>query len=324
MYTVYFDTSFYVDLAKLDDAKLDEIIHKMNDLNLRVVYSFDISSELLANFHRPDSDQKIVSAISRLNISSLCLDRGNWDCLLLSGEERKQIATDIKNMRIPNDLGHSFSLAAERDSGRDFSQFIEANSDYYKSIGIDDPVNTHQLELFKEQAKALNEILMPIIDELEPSVRVLFKQTRDLQFDVLRTGDPEDAKKLEDAAQQLILALSNAYPEIESERKIRRDVFRDDNKPIQIAYGEDREKWLSKAGHSYRDAGHMNRFYQNSNDIDFLQVDKRQYNAIKKYPATKVPLLVSAGLDRRIFRATSPSDALDKIEELIATNITDS
>jgi hypothetical protein len=54
VFTVYFDTQFYVQLCRADKAEADQIVHTLNALNVRHVISNVLLRELLTSKNRAE------------------------------------------------------------------------------------------------------------------------------------------------------------------------------------------------------------------------------------------------------------------------------
>ena len=87
--TIYFDTSFYVQLCRLDKAQADELLDKLNMLNVRHVVSDAILKELLSSADRSEKDALLFERVNGFAIPPLLIgDFPFWKALLIEGDER--------------------------------------------------------------------------------------------------------------------------------------------------------------------------------------------------------------------------------------------
>jgi len=82
MITVYFDSNFYVWLAREDDGA-DPCVASLNALQVRHVVSVPLVQELFSSSPRPDANRRLHSRVTRLAIPPLELIADfTWDALL--------------------------------------------------------------------------------------------------------------------------------------------------------------------------------------------------------------------------------------------------
>jgi len=84
MVTVYFDSNFYVWLAReLDDDIADHCIAELNALQVRHVVSLPLVQELFSSTARPAANRRLHSRVTRLAVPPLALTADfAWDALL--------------------------------------------------------------------------------------------------------------------------------------------------------------------------------------------------------------------------------------------------
>src|ERR671939_1696779 len=97
-YTVYFDTSFYVKLCRADDALAGQTINALNALKVCHVISDVIIRELLTSKDRTDLDELLVKRVRQFSLPPYRTRDGlMWEVLLLSGQERIDVANHLRN-----------------------------------------------------------------------------------------------------------------------------------------------------------------------------------------------------------------------------------
>lgn len=98
-YTVYFDTQFYVQLCRADEAEAGQIIRDLNSLNVRHVISNVLIRELLTSRNRTDLDEILVQRVRQFNLSPYCADTDlAWEVLLLPGQDRVEAANTFREL----------------------------------------------------------------------------------------------------------------------------------------------------------------------------------------------------------------------------------
>src|SRR5215208_6639847 len=116
-HTVYFDTQFYVQLCRADKADADQIIRDLNALNVRHVISNVLIRELLTSRNRTDLDEVLVHRVRQLNLSPYCADSDlAWEVLLLSGQERVDVANTFRDIDDQTTVATSNSIMARRET----------------------------------------------------------------------------------------------------------------------------------------------------------------------------------------------------------------
>lgn len=116
-YTVYFDTSFYVKLCRADEALAGQTIHALNSLNVRHVISDVIIRELLTSRARNDLDEILVRRVGQFSLLPYRTRDGlTWQVLLLSGQERIDVANHLRNLHDEMAKAASSSIMARRET----------------------------------------------------------------------------------------------------------------------------------------------------------------------------------------------------------------
>lgn len=317
MVTIYFDTSFYVDLGRADNEKASKVIRGLNELDVRGVCSLDILREMLPYTAHPGWDARLVERLLRFRQRFLQLDESAWwELLLLRGRERKQAVTQIKRTREKMDLAASFSVDAqvgEPMSAEEMARMTDANPKLLEEAGfsVDDDgisVSSHTLEKLSNQM--FSGVLPSHIESECAKLLRLAQQASDEKASI--DGSDLD-EEIENTFERFQNKMRAEFPDVMEAREARSDIFRNDDRPRDIVLDHDRDKNLSRVSNSYRDAGHIGRFIAHADRIDLLQLDRAQYN---RFHNTKEPSrLEERGLLSRCFHAPGLDDVLDIVEE---------
>src|ERR1051326_105727 len=114
-YTIYFDTQFYLQLCRANKAEADQIIRDLNSLNVRHVISNVLIRELLTSRSRTDLDQILVQRVRQFKLLPYRVDVDlAWHVLLLSGQERINVADTFRDIHDQMAVATSHSIKARQ------------------------------------------------------------------------------------------------------------------------------------------------------------------------------------------------------------------
>jgi len=115
-FTVYFDTSFYVKLCRADETIALNMVRDLNALRVRHVVSDVLIRELLTSRDRADLDEALVSRVSQFSLPPYQTRDGiAWEVLLLSGQERIDVANVLRSLHDEMTRAKSYSIMARRE-----------------------------------------------------------------------------------------------------------------------------------------------------------------------------------------------------------------
>jgi hypothetical protein len=315
MPTVYFDTSFYVDLARADAGQAVAVLEGLNQLEIRGVFSFDIMDELLAFAGDLKHDQKLFRRLAALSEGFLHLDNGSWDFLLLQGEDRERVAARIRADRSISDLGKSFGLSAEKPmSRRESHRMMSANRESFKKAGFLDERDEFDITGFSKIIDATTQIPSlpgPLVTKL--------REANVLLTEMLDTTDPAEKAKIqrriESGLDEFMQLVKQLAPDEFQRMRAEREAFEGDSRPQQVVTQTGHKSIPGRLSNSYRDAGHIGRFVANRDVVDFLQVDRANFNRLTDPNGLNTTQLHEYGLAGRVF--TTPfEDILAVLREL--------
>lgn len=293
--TVYFDTSFYVKLCRADEVLADQTIHALNALNVRHVISDVIIRELLTSRDRNDLDEILVRRVGRFSIPPYSTRDGlMWQVLLLTGDERIDVANHLRNLHDEMARAASFSIMARRKmTAEQTAKLLEAGKPELQQHGF--PDNFEQdLPQVLSAAKAMLEGL---------GVQGLDWPKNPRPVDLL-----ELSQQIKDVLGPSLVA------QLEDQDRIQDSATRTEDRPYQVAVGGATDKAAKRLSNTLRDTEHMVLFVNHCGEIDLLHVDKVQEEIIRRQkPKHRVAEL---GLSDRCFSADSLLAVVDKVREL--------
>jgi hypothetical protein len=294
-YTVYFDTCFYVQLCRADEALARQTLRALNALNVRHVISDVIIRELLTSKDRNDLDETLVRRV--LQFSQLAYSTRDglmWQVLLLAGQERIDVANQLRDLHDDIARAASFSIMARREtSAEQKTKLLDAGRPALQQHGF--PEDLHQnIPQVLSAAKGMLEGL---------GVRGLDWPENPTPADLL--GLSEQIKGV--LGPTLVARL-------EEQDRIQDSSTKTEDRPYQVAAGTATDQTAKRLSNTLRDTEHMMQFVNHHDEIDLLQVDKAQQELIgREKPRHR---LAELGLSHRCFSADSLLAVVDKVREL--------
>lgn len=287
--TVYFDTCFYVALARAGEDEAQAAITAMNDTAARTVLSLPLLRELLASVDRPEKDEILLDRLSRLELPSYRTDeRLTWDALRYHGVRRREFADVLKRLAPKIARAESASLVAN-------------------------PESTHRLREPALQA-TLEDLDLPDAGQASSEDMLAALQpmlATSLGALGIRVPEPLTQEALADLQTALLALLpGQALERVEQHGRLVASATANDARPYESVLGTVSEKSLKKLGHTLRDADHMLEFCQHADEVDLLQLDGPQWRQLQHLG--KRHELSRAGLAERCFRA----DGLSAVAEV--------
>lgn len=295
--TVYFDTSFYVELCRADDSHSTSIIDELNSMVVRPVISDVIIRELLTSKNRTDLDATLVKRAHQFIFPPYCTRPDlNWDVILLAGEERVEVAERLRDLDDKMTRATSFSIMARKELNPDQAVKIsEAGKPILEQFGFPgDPGN--DIPQTMAAAKAMLEML---------GVDGIHLPTNPQSADFLRISH------------QLFDFLGRStVDQLEENQRIQDSVTVTEDRPYSVAIEAASSKVAKGLSNTLRDTEHMMLFVNQSSQIDFLQVDRAQEELIRRQsPRHRIAEL---GLADRCFSASSLQAVVTAIRRLIS------
>jgi hypothetical protein len=314
-FTVYFDTNFYIWLAKATDEEANNVISKLNQLKVRHVLSGRLLFELLSGKQRDRQDQVLVERIKKFEIEPLTISINslenhetdielNWEALLLRGEVRNALAEFLKAIFDMETLAQSLSNMTNKKLSKSEDEKLQENlQPFLSSIGFDEKFS------MEKNAEALTNFASDLISNLSHILPNEQKENLE-KIDFSVDKSPENILNI---SNQLLASLGpETVEKLEEERKIIDSSVKLDPRPYKVAVSEASNKEIKNLGNTYRDAEHINLFVTHQDQIDLIQIDFRQKNLVER----KKPIhrLNEIDLSNRCFSANNLLEAMHIIE----------
>jgi hypothetical protein len=295
LFTVYFDTSFYVKLCSADEAIASQTINDLNQLQVRHVLSDVIILELLSSSDRTDRDVLLMERVNGFQVSPYLT--GNeiaWEVLLLAGAERMAMADLLKSIDDFAAAAKSSSIMARRKVSPDReANLLNAAKPILKQFGFPEDIGRDIPQTITATKAMLESLGMTDIvwpDNLtQENLLALSEQIKE------RLG-------------------TSTLEQLEEQDRLYDSVTATDDRPYQVLVGEASSKTRKNLANTLRDSEHMMRFISHVNQIDLFQVDCPQENIIKRNKP--VHRLAEMGLAGRCFSADSLSETVETVREL--------
>jgi len=317
--TVYFDTYFYIWLAKATDEEADKIISELNKLKVRHVLSGQVILELLSNNKKSESDKILVNRMSKFEIEPyrisssileepLTSDNLSWEVLLLEGETRVSLANFLKLIFDLQTKAESWSILARTKHGSDKEEKIqEILNPFLSSIGFEKDKEYTREETAQKHLEFQSEMFSSLFSLLPDNQKETFDK---IDFSVEPTGE-----NLTNLSNQLLDVIGDEnLSKLKENEKINHSVTNSDERSYKVAVGEASQREEKNLGNTFRDSNNMNLFVVNQNEIDLLQIDTAQKNQIDN-KGKYMHKLVELGIDKYVFSANSLKNTVEEIKK---------
>lgn len=309
-FTVYFDTNFYIWLAKADNEEANQVVSELNELEVRHVLSGKILLELLSGRERNSQDRLLVERVSMFRISPYVVPIGTsqhvtdisslgWESLCLAGKEREVVSSLLKTIFDSETVAQSWSQIARRKlTDEQDRQINEKLGPFLTELGyVEGGSDEANLEAFINFGHDLVSSLAPMFPA---------EQQEKLKSIDFNTETPEHLQTISD---QLLDALgTDIVQKLKEEEKVSNSIVQLDPRPFGIVTESGSKKELKTLGNTFRDAEHLSIFVNHSNEIDVIQIDSRQMDLVQRNkPVHRIREL---GLSNRCFSVKSLSEVV--------------
>jgi hypothetical protein len=277
-----------------------ETINALNALNVRHVISDVLLRELLSSGNTPDYDKLLVKRVRQFRIPPYQTRDGLlWETLLYSGQDRVDYANLLHYLHSEMTKAESLSIMAQRaTSNEETAEILEANKDVLEGLGFPKDFQANMPQVLSAAKEMLNTFG---IDDLDWPENPTGDDFLDLQEQILERGRD--------------IFGHSQFDYVEEEMRVRGSSTETENRPYQVATDRANDEVRKRLGNTLRDAEHIALFIHNRSEIDFLQVDSKHENIIRR--KTPVHRLAELGLLERCFSAPSLLAAVNKVRELI-------
>jgi len=297
-FTVYFDTSFFVDLARADNELALYTIRELNKFRVRHVVSDVIVRELLVRSNLAERDAILVNRIRQFEVDPYVTNPPwEWGDLLLKGDNRSQLSAIQKQYdNASTRAGVLGALARKQENPERNAAIRNAIRSISEEIGLSTNPSTAIPQVY-ERMKKVFRMVGEDISKL-PSLPSTF--------------DPEAMREFADGMKQFIG--EDKLRRAAMEEVIQDSVVGEDPRIVKVASGNASLKEEHRLKSEFRDCKHMLEFELHRDQIDLLQLDARQYNRMME--STPSHRFRENGLDCRCFFAGSLSEVVDKVVQL--------
>ncbi|MEO8650308.1 MAG: hypothetical protein ABI539_14180 [Acidobacteriota bacterium] len=315
--TVYFDTSFYINLASASPDQAEEVIREINKLSIRHVLSGQIVQELLSNASKPQKDKTLVSRVKQFQLEPLRISSSNlespvsseelnWDVLLLDGNDRKSVASFFKSI---------FDLQTEAESWSKIARNPkEVGNDPRVQANIEGILNTMGIENIEEfqSERGINKMIALWNDMFE-----LLSKLPNLprtQFNPIAPVDSTDSVELQDISGEIFNQIGEEFlAKIKDKDGIVDSTTATDGRPHKVVATAATTDEKRRLGTTLRDSNNMSLFAVHREEIDLLQIDNAQMAMVQNQ---RVPVhkLVELGLNRRCFSSSGLVDTVEAVK----------
>jgi hypothetical protein len=314
-FTVYFDTNFYIWLAQVSDEEGNNVISKLNELEIRHVLSEKILFELLSGKERNPQDKNLVERAKsfkikpyKVSISAFETDKDvdiSWDKLLLNGELRSKFSELLKEIYDTEIVAQSLSNIAAKKLSKDKQEKLQQNlQPFLSAFGFDEKQN---------EEKNIN-VFDNFISDLISNLSFILPDEQRKKFEEIYFAEEKSPEHLLNISKQILDSLGSEIVEkLQEEEKINNSSVKLDPRSYNIAVNEASNKEIKNLGNTFRDAGHINLFVTHQNQIDFHQKNLVERNKPKHR-------LVELNLNNRYFsveKSSSSSENLSKVIEVV-------
>jgi len=289
MPTVYFDTSFYVNLRGLDEPAFPELLRNFDDLDIRLVLSRPLWQELILSKAADGDQQTLYSRIHALRNPTLFLEEDlDWQLLLVPLDDRERYARGQTQIGGAVETTRSVRLLSESGSKEEMDQFVASQQETVKQMGW-----------LKDDGSYNLDKILPLLKET-------------FGVDLSSVASAEFARETDQMLRQrfgsVVVDQNNQIAQLSSATLAK------SSRPARHAAGLLSKKAEGQLSRDYRDIEHMNEFISHSDVIDFLQLDSKQ---LRRVTADSSHPLHSHNLVERCFAADKLLDVIPAIRTLI-------
>lgn len=290
MITVYFDTSFFVNLARAEGTDAAKAIGRLRALDIRHVVARPHLLELLRYAPNVDADAALVVRAHLMNAAPLVVDGLQLGLLLESADERERVRAELANLDTAMTRADATAATARRNAFT-VDELRSMNPELVQACAPDRGITAETALALLHTALESCGLGHIEIEGRAPEVVVA---------DIHR----ELRERFGDAPVTLALA-ENALADV---------VVGGEPRTKLVALGQASPEVASKLANSIRDGRHMATFLCHSKEIDFFQMDRPQFNKLLR---TKSHPLRAPELADRCFTAPNLDSAVAEVERLV-------
>jgi hypothetical protein len=329
--TIYFDTSFFINLGEADENESIRVINGLNHCCVRYVKSPVVFMELARRHDKAVNHSLLLGYLEHFALPPLEIEDRDWS-MLRPGPGRADLAELMRGIDESDVYVRAVCSAANHP--QDYMRFLGAMfgddaAEMVELIHREDPdlvVRVHN-----EVIRRKNPSLLTQLGEVRPSGDIEKNQLRvirhsaqmaRLSFESAGIAPPSlpdfDAMTPLEAGYALVewmsCAMGKEMMDLTANRhQLDAETTRGSNRGLKLMEGSISIKSKKRFASSLRDCGHMAVFATFANDIDYLQVDGPKLNEIR---GTMEHYLRKLDLGDRCFAATTLQEILTAVRPL--------
>ena len=312
--TVYFDTNFFVWLARSGDEDAAAVVLGLNGLRVRPVFSLAHVRELFATPRR-EANLRLHARLARLDHAPLCLDAADWNLLLADDETLAQLSDALRPANAAWVEADAHALSAGRLKPVHQAEWNSAHPEIVATMADPGLALEHTVRQFRLLAD--QEFFCEAIDaqrwpDTPGKARAdLLAICANLENAIgLTAPEQRSAGLWAMAATQELLGPEQVQSFVLG-RALQQSATATDQRVAPVSIGTAPAADAERLGHTFRDAEHMRTFAENADVIDLLQVDGPQLRQIQR--ERPVHSLRAAGFHERCFAARDLGDLMRRL-----------
>jgi hypothetical protein len=320
--TVYFDTNFFVWLARCGDDEAAAVVLGLNGLRVRPVFSLAHVRELFATPRR-EANLRLHARLARLVHAPLCLDAANWNLLLADGETLAPPFDALRPANATWAVADAHALSAGRLEPAQQAEWNAAHPEIVATMtdpGLALEHTVRQFRLFADQEFFCGAIDAQRWPDTPGKARAdLLALCANLENALdLTAPEQRSASLWAMAAAQELLGPEQVQSFVLG-RALQQSATATDQRVARVAIGSATASEAEKLSHTFRDAEHMRLFVQYAEVIDLLQVDGPQVRQIQRERPAHA--MRAAGLHERCFAARDLADLMRRLPDLLHATV---
>jgi hypothetical protein len=298
LFTVYFDTSFFIELALANKELALFTINELNKLHLRHVVSDVIIRELLVRSNLAERDAILVHRVRQFEVDPYLTNPAwIWDDLLIKGNNRYRLSTIQKQFDDASTIaGVLGTLSRRQETPERNAALRNAIRSISEKLGLS--IN-------------LTDANEQVYELMKFACRTAGLDTSDLP-PFPSSFEPESIAEFEEGMMQFVG--EDKLRRATEEEVIQDSVVGSDPRIVNVAHGTASLKEEQRLKSEFRDCKHMLEFELHHDQIDLLQLDIRQFNRMMR--SSPSHRFKKNGLDRRCFSAGTLPEVIDEMKRL--------
>lgn len=123
MYTVYFDTSFFINMGEADSAYANHVVDQFNRLSVRYVRSPVLFMELARRHEKADNHLRAMEYLAHFSLPPMVIGEDDWSALA-PGPHREELGAMMRSIDETDVYVRAVACAANEPVG--YMRFLSA------------------------------------------------------------------------------------------------------------------------------------------------------------------------------------------------------